>query len=147
MCLGAQSRHPIHLFVHLLIDAAALSNFKFLRPPSQSSWKHRASIVRRVMYKTRLQFFGPFRRPLLFSNANAIVAAARGINSGWPFLAGFDTTFGITSKKFELIGISINSLRRGANPVCLFIVNAKTPARTTSRLHLQPAPRCLPSPA
>jgi hypothetical protein len=42
MCLGAQSRHPIHLFVHLLIDAAALSNFEFLRPPSQSSWKHRA---------------------------------------------------------------------------------------------------------
>ena len=61
-----------------------------------------------------------------------LLHAARGINSGWPFLAGFDTTFGITSKKFELIGISINSLRRGANPVCLFIVNAKTPARTTS---------------
>ena len=95
----------------------------------------------------QVTIFCPFCRPLLFSNANAIVAAARGINSGWPFLAGFNTTFGITSKKLELIGISINSLRRGANPVCLFIVNAKTPARTTSRLHLQPAPRCLPSPA
>jgi hypothetical protein len=44
MCLGAQSQHPIHLFVHWLIDAAAVSNFEFLRQPSQSSWKHRASI-------------------------------------------------------------------------------------------------------
>jgi hypothetical protein len=54
--------------------------------------------------------------PLLFLHAS------RGMNSGWPFLAGFDTTFGITSKKFELMGISINSLRRRANPVCLGIV-------------------------
>ncbi len=46
----------------------------------------------------------------------------RAINSGCPLLAGFDTTFGITSKKFELMGISINSLRRKANPVCLCIV-------------------------
>ena len=51
-----------------------------------------------------------------------LLHAARGINSGWPFLAGFDTTFGISSKKFELMGISINSLRRKANPVCLCIV-------------------------
>jgi hypothetical protein len=42
--------------------------------------------------------------------------------AGWPFLAGFNTTFGITSKKFEQMGISINSLRRRANPVCLCIV-------------------------
>ncbi len=57
------------MFVHLLLDAAALSNFEFLRPPSQSSWKHRASIVRtrRFMYKTRLQKNCPFRRPPLFS--------------------------------------------------------------------------------
>jgi hypothetical protein len=51
-----------------------------------------------------------------------LLHAAHGINSGWPLLAGFDTTFGITSKKFELMGISINSLRRRANPVCLRIV-------------------------
>ncbi len=51
-----------------------------------------------------------------------LLHAAHGINSGWPLLAGFDTTFGITSKKFELMGISINSLRRRANPVCLCIV-------------------------
>jgi hypothetical protein len=51
-----------------------------------------------------------------------LLHAASGINSGWPFLAGFDTTFGITSKKFEQMGISINSLRRRAYPVCLCIV-------------------------
>ncbi len=44
------------------------------------------------------------------------------INSEWPLLAGFDSTFGITSKKFELMGISVNSLRRRANPVCLCVV-------------------------
>ncbi len=59
---------------------------------------------------------GCYSTPLLFLHA------ARGINSGWPFIAGFDTTFGITSKKFELMGISINSLRRRTNPVCLGIV-------------------------
>ncbi len=50
-------------------------------------------------------------------DANAI--AASGLrNYFWTaFLAGFDSTFGITSKKFELMDISINSLRRKANPV------------------------------
>ena len=45
----------------------------------------------------------------------------RGINSQWSSVVGFDSTFGITSKKFELMGISVNSLRRKANPVCLCI--------------------------
>ena len=60
--------------------------------------------------------FGCYSTPML------LLHSTRGINSEWPFLAGFDTTFGITSKKFELMGISINSLRRKANPVCLCIV-------------------------
>ena len=60
--------------------------------------------------------FGCYSTPML------LLHVPRGINSAWPFLAGFDTTFGITSKKFELMGISINSLRRRANPVCLGIV-------------------------
>ena len=60
--------------------------------------------------------FGCYSTPML------LLHTTRGINSEWPFLAGFDTTFGITSKKFELMGISINSLRRKANPVCLCIV-------------------------
>ena len=60
--------------------------------------------------------FGCYTTPML------LLHTTRGINSGWPLLAGFDTTFGITSKKFELMGISINSLRRKANPVCLCIV-------------------------
>jgi hypothetical protein len=51
-----------------------------------------------------------------------LLNTCRGINSQWPFLAGFDSTFGITSKKFELMGVSVNSLRRRANPVCLCVV-------------------------
>jgi hypothetical protein len=47
---------------------------------------------------------GCFSKPML------LLHVACGINSGWPLLAGFDTTFGITSKKFELMGISIDSL-------------------------------------
>jgi hypothetical protein len=60
--------------------------------------------------------FGCYSMPML------LLHVARGINSAWPFLASFDTTFGITSKKFELMGISVNSLRRRANPVCLCVV-------------------------
>ncbi len=32
-----------------------------------------------------------------------LLHSASGINSRWPLLAGFDSTFGITSRKFELI--------------------------------------------
>jgi hypothetical protein len=60
--------------------------------------------------------FGCYSTPML------LLHVPRGINSAWPFLAGFDKTFGITSKKFELMGISVNSLRRRANPVCLCVV-------------------------
>ena len=60
--------------------------------------------------------FGCYSTPML------LLHVPRGINSEWPLLAGFDSTFGITSKKFELMGISVNSLRRRANPVCLCVV-------------------------
>ena len=38
--------------------------------------------------------FGCYTTPMLLLNT------PRAINSGWPLLAGFDTNFGITSKKF-----------------------------------------------
>jgi hypothetical protein len=60
---SAPSRRSILLLVHLLIDAAAVSNFELLRPRSKSSWKHRVSILPRVMYKTRFQSFCPLSRP------------------------------------------------------------------------------------
>ena len=60
--------------------------------------------------------FGCYASPMLLLNMT------RGINSQWSSVVGFDTTFGITSKKFELMGISVNSLRRKSNPVCLCIV-------------------------
>jgi hypothetical protein len=76
MWLAAPILRSILLPVHSRIAATAVSNFEFLRPPSQSSWKNRASIVLTVMYKTRLQKLCPFRRPPLFSNGNAIVACS-----------------------------------------------------------------------
>ena len=60
--------------------------------------------------------FGCYSTPML------LLHVPRGINSEWPLTLGFDSTFGITSKKFELMGISVNSLRRRANPVCLCVV-------------------------
>ena len=60
--------------------------------------------------------FGCYACPMLLLNMT------RGINSQWSSVVGFDSTFGITSKKFELMGISVNSLRRKSNPVCLCIV-------------------------
>jgi hypothetical protein len=59
--------------------------------------------------------FGAYSTPMM------LLHNARGINSQWPFLAGFDTTFGISSNKFEMLCMNVNSLRRKANPVCLAI--------------------------
>jgi hypothetical protein len=34
----------------------------------------------------------------------------RAINVDWPLLAGFDSTFGISCNKFEMLGVNVNSL-------------------------------------
>ncbi len=60
---AATITRSIRLLVHLRIDAAAVSNFEFMRPRSKSSWSLRVSIPPRVMYKTRLQSFCPFSSP------------------------------------------------------------------------------------
>ena len=60
--------------------------------------------------------YGNYSTPFLICNA------MRGVNSEWPLHLGFDSTFGLSNKKFELLGITTNSLRRHANPVCLCIV-------------------------
>jgi hypothetical protein len=39
----------------------------------------------------------------------------------WPLLVGFDSTFGISSNKIEMLGMNVNSLQRKANHVCLCI--------------------------
>ena len=60
--------------------------------------------------------YGNYSTPFLICNA------MRGVNSEWPLHLGFDSTFGLSNKKFELLGITTNSLRRHANPVCLCIL-------------------------
>jgi hypothetical protein len=67
MCHAARTPRSIHLAVHLLSDVAAVSNFESLRQHIQSNLKHRASILPRVMYKTRFPSFCPFYRAQRFS--------------------------------------------------------------------------------
>ena len=50
-------RRSILLFARLLIVAAAVSNFEFLRPMPASSWNLRVSILLRVIFKIRFQSF------------------------------------------------------------------------------------------
>jgi hypothetical protein len=54
---ATKPRRSIRLVVLFLIDAAAMSNFEFLRPQTSSSWNLRVSIRPRVMFKTRFQSF------------------------------------------------------------------------------------------
>jgi hypothetical protein len=43
--------------------------------------------------------------------------------SGWPVTFGFDASGSISNTKFDLIGVTTNSLRSRANPICLAIAN------------------------
>ncbi len=52
----------------------------------------------------------------------------RGVDSEWLLHLGFDTTFGLSKKKFELMGNITDSLRRQANPLCLCIVKQECSA-------------------
>ena len=56
--------------------------------------------------------FAAFTTPYLVANC------LRSINSGWPLHLGFDSTGGLSSTKFDTIGVTTNSLRNRANPVC-----------------------------
>ena len=61
-----------------------------------------------------------------FSTPNLLLHATRSANAGWPMQMGFDATFGLSNKQFELMGITTNSIRRRANPICLTIVNKES---------------------
>ncbi len=103
---GSLTRLSAKIFVHTLVEEHnADGKHLELHQPVCVGHQFKDGVV-----------FGCHSTPML------LLHMGRGINSGWPFLAGFDTTFGITSKKFELMGISVNSLRRRANPVCLCYV-------------------------
>ena len=64
--------------------------------------------------------YGCYSTPFLLENAMCSV------NSQWGVHFGFDTTFGISNKNFELMGICANSLGRKSNPICLAIVNRES---------------------
>jgi hypothetical protein len=48
--------------------------------------------------------FGCYSTPMM------LLHIPRAVNSQWPLLAGFDSTFGISSNKFEMLGMNFNSL-------------------------------------
>ena len=64
--------------------------------------------------------FGNYSTPML------LLHACRGVNADWSWQAGFDATFGLSNKQFDLLGMTTNSLRRRANPICLAIVNKES---------------------
>ncbi len=66
--------------------------------------------------------YGNYSTPMLLLNPCC------GVNAGWPWQAGFDTNFGLSSlsKQLKLMGIATNSLRKRANPVCPCIVNKES---------------------
>ena len=58
-----------------------------------------------------------------FSTPFLLLNPARAVNSGWPLQLGFDATGSLSDTKFDLLGITTNSLRSRANPVCLAMAN------------------------
>ena len=58
-----------------------------------------------------------------FSSAFMLLNTARAVNSEWPLHLGFDATGSMSDTKFDIIGVTTNSLRTRANPVCLAMVN------------------------
>jgi hypothetical protein len=64
--------------------------------------------------------YGTYSTPML------LMHQLRGVNACWPLQAGFDAFFGLSNKKFDLMGITTNSLLSRANPVCLSIVNQES---------------------
>ena len=64
--------------------------------------------------------FGAYATPYLMLNT------CRAVNTEWPALYGFDSTFGFSNKKWDLLGMTVNSLRRRANPCVLAIANKES---------------------
>jgi hypothetical protein len=52
-----------------------------------------------------------------------LLYGARAVNSEWPVTNGFDWSGSMSNTKFDLVGITTNSLRSRANPIRLAIAN------------------------
>jgi hypothetical protein len=63
--------------------------------------------------------FANFTTPFL------LLHPTRAVNSEWLLQLGFDATGSLANAKFEYLGITTNSLRSKANPVCLAMANKK----------------------
>ncbi len=70
-----------------------------------------------------------FHRNVVFSAFTSVYLLGntlRAINSGWPLHLGFDSTGGLSSTKFDTIGVTTNSLRNRANPVAWSFVSQES---------------------
>jgi hypothetical protein len=70
-----------------------------------------------------------FEKGVTFANWSTPFLAlnsARSMNSEWPVQMGFDSSGSISDTKFDLVGITTNSLRSRANPICLAIANKES---------------------
>ena len=70
-----------------------------------------------------------FEKGVTFANWSTPFLAmngARSMNSEWPVQMGFDASGSMSDTKFDLVGITTNSLRSRANPVCLAIANKES---------------------
>ena len=61
-----------------------------------------------------------------WSTAFLVLNGARSMNSEWPVQMGFDASGSMSDTKFDLVGITTNSLRSRANPVCLAMANKES---------------------
>jgi hypothetical protein len=63
-----------------------------------------------------------------FTSVYLLGNTLRAINSGWPLHLGFNSlaTGGLSSTKFDTIGVTTNSLRNQANPVALSFVSQES---------------------
>jgi hypothetical protein len=70
-----------------------------------------------------------FEKGVRFANYSTpflLLNGARAVNSEWPVTMGFDGSGSISNTKFDLVGITTNSLCSRANPVCLAIANKES---------------------
>ena len=61
-----------------------------------------------------------------YSTSFLILRLARSGDAAWPLQMGFDASGSIGDTKFDLVGITTNSLSSQANPVCLAIANKES---------------------
>jgi hypothetical protein len=84
---------------------------------------------------THLQLHHPvclgyqFKKGVTYANYSTpflLLNPASAVNSEWSLHIGLDATGSMSNTKFDLVGITTNSLRSLAHPICLAIANTES---------------------